>query len=504
MAYKEEPYKKLESKWSSFSFDLKRFINCVKKIDYDGYHRNYSYEPVVPWQPGATPEWNLEGFFAKEPETPRDLFLLPQTYPLLSVDALLVPLPVPKFPTLKDPPELVLEKSQYPEWYIQYIERDRLARLKVVEEVNEIRKLVSERKVAFEALFAETTATLAEVKSGLSTNTVSVGTQEKLIEIALRRHSVPPFVRTAYKVVVSPEQGIALIQFKFPDYSATQVVVGFKTGKKKEPKFASDAAKRKLIKQCLCSLLIRASYIAARFRVTEQFSSVVVNVDQDWFDLATGQPRSGVIASLQAPVSYLEALDLSKLDAEVAVKHLKAIMTPSVEMLSPVRPIFTLDTKDDRVVVSRDVSSEMDSEENLAAMEWEDFEHLVAQLFEWEFASGGAEVKVTRASRDRGVDALLFDPDPLRGGKYVIQAKRYTNTVDVSAVRDLYGTVMNEGANRGILITTASFGPDAYEFAKDKPISLVDGPNLIQMLIRHGKRYRIDIEEARRLNKLPS
>jgi len=59
---------------------------------------------------------------------------------------------------------------------------------------------------------------------------------------------------------------------------------------------------------------------------------------------------------------------------------------------------------------------------------------------------------------------------------------------------------MNEGANRGILITTASYGPDAYEFAKDKPISLVDGSNLLLMLQKHGKKYKIDLEEARRLN----
>ena len=84
----------------------------------------------------------------------------------------------------------------------------------------------------------------------------------------------------------------------------------------------------------------------------------------------------------------------------------------------------------------------------------------------------------------------------------MIQAKRYTRTVDVSAVRDLYGTVMNEGANRGILITTASYGPDAYEFANGKPISLVDGPNLLLMLQRHGKKFKIDLEEARRLNAI--
>ena len=74
--------------------------------------------------------------------------------------------------------------------------------------------------------------------------------------------------------------------------------------------------------------------------------------------------------------------------------------------------------------------------------------------------------------------------------------------MDVAAVRDLYGTVVNEGANRGILVTTSSFGPDSYDFAKDKPISLVDGSNLIAMLKKHGHRYRIDLEEARRLQKL--
>jgi len=66
-------------------------------------------------------------------------------------------------------------------------------------------------------------------------------------------------------------------------------------------------------------------------------------------------------------------------------------------------------------------------------------------------------------------------------------------------VRDLYGTVVNEGANRGILVTTSSYGPDAYDFAKDKPISLVDGS--LVMLQRHGRKYRINLEEARKLGQ---
>jgi restriction system protein len=124
---------------------------------------------------------------------------------------------------------------------------------------------------------------------------------------------------------------------------------------------------------------------------------------------------------------------------------------------------------------------------------------LVRQAFERLFARDGVEVRVTQASRDRGVDAIAFDPDPLRGGKIVIQAKRYTRVVDVAAVRDLYGTVHNEGANKGILVTTSTFGRDSYEFAQGKPLTLIDGGNLLHLLRQQGMDYRIDLEEARRL-----
>lgn len=34
---------------------------------------------------------------------------------------------------------------------------------------------------------------------------------------------------------------------------------------------------------------------------------------------------------------------------------------------------------------------------------------------------------------------------------------------------------MNEGATKGILVSTADYGPDAYNFAKDKPLTLLNG-----------------------------
>jgi restriction system protein len=79
----------------------------------------------------------------------------------------------------------------------------------------------------------------------------------------------------------------------------------------------------------------------------------------------------------------------------------------------------------------------------------------------------------------------------------VIQAKRYTNTVGVGFVRELWGTVLNEGAMKGILVTTADYGPDAYDFAKGKSIVLMNGANLLYLLEKHGRKAKIDIKEAR-------
>jgi len=71
--------------------------------------------------------------------------------------------------------------------------------------------------------------------------------------------------------------------------------------------------------------------------------------------------------------------------------------------------------------------------------------------------------------------------------------------IGVSAVRDLFGTVHNEGATKGILVTTSDYGPDSYEFAKGKPLTLLSGSELLYLLQKHGHRARINLAEAKRL-----
>jgi restriction system protein len=216
---------------------------------------------------------------------------------------------------------------------------------------------------------------------------------------------------------------------------------------------------------------------------------------------ATGKREDKCILSIQTSKEEFQDIDLHYVDPKTCFKSLKGISANKLISITPIQPIIQINRNDKRFVDSHDVTTNIDDSTNLAAMNWEDFEHLIREIFEKEFSSNGGEVKVNQASRDGGVDAIAFDPDPIRGGKIVIQAKRYTNTVGVSAVRDLYGTVMNEGATKGILVTTSDYGPDSYEFAKGKPLTLLNGGNLLYLLERHGHKAKIDIEEARKLMK---
>jgi restriction system protein len=233
---------------------------------------------------------------------------------------------------------------------------------------------------------------------------------------------------------------------------------------------------------------------------TEQaVQAVVFNGWVTYINRATGNKTTACIVSLHCEASELLKINLREVDAKICFRSLKGVASPQISSLTPVRPIINIDRSDKRFVNSYDVIEGMGAKANIAAIGWEEFEHLIRQLFEKEFSAGGGEVKVTQASRDGGVDAIAFDPDPIRGGKIVIQAKRYTNTVDVSAVRDLYGTVLAEGATKGIIVTTSGFGPDAHRFAKGKPLTLLDGNNLLYLLAKHGTEARIDLAEAKKL-----
>jgi restriction system protein len=204
-------------------------------------------------------------------------------------------------------------------------------------------------------------------------------------------------------------------------------------------------------------------------------------------DPSTGKDIRPHLISVRTIRERFCELELGRVEKRLCLKNLGAQVSPRPAEAQAVKPVIEFDMVDKRFVEQSDVLSDLESRPNLMEMNPFEFEHLVANLF----GQMGLETKLTRSSKDGGVDCVAFDPRPVLGGKVVIQAKRYRHTVGVSAVRDLYGTMMNEGANKGILVTTSGYGPDAFDFAKDKPIELIEGGNLLYLLQQVGVEARI-------------
>lgn len=296
-----------------------------------------------------------------------------------------------------------------------------------------------------------------------------------------------------YMVSFSPETQLLVTDFDLPSRG---LLPQYRTGKTKTVAF-SEKWKRETYDKALYETALLALSRIFRSDYEAQILSVVFNGWVRSVDPTTGLDTHGCIMSVQVGRDEFMCLDLRRVDPKACFKSLKGISSSVLIDLTPIRPILRLNKDDPRFIEAYGVVDAIDERTNLASMDWQDFENLIRELFGKEFSSHGGEVKITRASRDGGVDAVAFDPDPIRGGKIIIQAKRYTHTVGVSAVRDLYGTVQHEGAMKGILVTTANFGSDAYEFAKDKPITLISGSELLGLLERHGHSAKINLAEAR-------
>lgn len=329
------------------------------------------------------------------------------------------------------------------------------------------------------------------------------GDTDAIIEhaaLVLDSSALPDLISKNYDLAYHAEGKTLLVEYQLPDPDdlPTTKTVRFATttGEFQETKISQKEAKDLFDTVCyqLCLRTIHEIFEADTHNHIEQ---IVFNGFTDSVDKSTGKNTISVIMSLMTNKKDFLELDLGRVDPRACFKTLKGVAASSLSGLAAVAPIMEIDRNDRRFINSKHVEID-DASTNLAAMDWEDFEHLVRQLFEKEFASRGGEVKVTQASADGGVDAIAFDPDPITGGKIIIQAKRYTKTVGVSAVRDLYGTVMSEGASKGILVTTADYGPDAHKFAAGKPITLLSGSHMLHLLAKHGTKAKIDLKEARK------
>lgn len=114
--------------------------------------------------------------------------------------------------------------------------------------------------------------------------------------------------------------------------------------------------------------------------------------------------------------------------------------------------------------------------DSMRELPWDEFQQLVGEAYR----RLGYHVRETGAdNRHGGVDLVLRK----QGQTTLVECKRWRlRQVRAATLRDLQGVMVARHAEQGLVVTTSGFTPEALSFASDRPIGLVDGPQLLKLV----------------------
>lgn len=392
-------------------------------------------------------------------------------------------------PSLKNRYNRQLEeaKARFQEDFKEYEIEDK----KRLDEIGKLQEEYEKEKKAYLQKVADRDREVDEIKTAFNR-----GDRETIITcttLALEQSDYPEDFEINYKLAFVPESKMLVVEYQLPNKEIVPQIAEFKYVKTRDEiteKQRKPAEIKEIYQDVIAALTLRTIYEALSAN-EDKVEVIVFNGFVKTVDPATGKDIQPYIISVRTTKQTFSELDLRSVDKITCLRNLGAQVSSRPTELQPVKPILEFNMDDKRFIEQEDILDTLDNRPNLMDLSPFEFEHFISNLFN----KMGLDTKLTRSSKDGGVDAVAFDTRPIVGGKVVIQAKRYKNPVGVSAVRDLYGTMINEGANKGILVTTSYYGSDAYEFCKDKPIELIDGGGLLYLLKEHGYKARIIFPE---------
>ncbi|AUC89420.1 DUF2034 domain-containing protein [Alteromonas sp. MB-3u-76] len=113
--------------------------------------------------------------------------------------------------------------------------------------------------------------------------------------------------------------------------------------------------------------------------------------------------------------------------------------------------------------------------ETIRQLHWRNFEELVAEAYRRQ----GYRVTEGGFGADGGVDLELRKGE----GLTLVQCKQWkAQKVGVSVVREMFGVLTASNADKIIVICSGKFTQQAIDFASDKPVTLIDGNELLSLI----------------------
>jgi restriction system protein len=304
--------------------------------------------------------------------------------------------------------------------------------------------------------------------------------------VVLEASSYPDDFPQQFRLAYVPESHQLVVEYELPGYDRVPTVAAYtyvKSGDKVNEKARPARERQQLYKSVVAQVTVRTLHELFEADRAGLVETIVFNGHVETINAATGKTERPCLVTVRTTRDAFLDRDFARVDAEACLLDLSAGLSKSPAELVPVRPVLEFNMVDPRFVEEADVLSGLDQRPNLMELKPGEFESLITNLF----TRMGLETRMTQPSRDGGVDCVAYDNRAIFGGKVIIQAKRYKNTVPPSAVRDLFGSVHNEGATKGILVTTSGFGKASFDFANDKPLELLSGTNLLYLLKEHAQ-----------------
>lgn len=112
--------------------------------------------------------------------------------------------------------------------------------------------------------------------------------------------------------------------------------------------------------------------------------------------------------------------------------------------------------------------------EAIRAMSWRELEPLIAETYR---RQGFTVEETGGGGADGGIDLILRG----KGQKAIVQCKQWrTYRVGVKIVREMYGVMVSEKADRVVIVSSGTYTQESVDFAKGKPILLIDDKALAQ------------------------
>lgn len=223
-------------------------------------------------------------------------------------------------------------------------------------------------------------------------------------------------------------------------------------------------------------------YLRDLFDADQLLESVELGGHVHAMNRATGHREYPCLISVAVDRAKLAEINLLEVAAAECLKHLNALVSRHPHAVEAVTPVRDFDRAKFSFVEAVDVAARVDSRPDLTAMTPTEFEHFVRQVFE----SMGMEGWTTDRTGDDGVDAVVFNKDPIIGGLTIVQAKKYTRVLGVNHIRELVGAMDEKRAGRAILVTTSWFASGCWTKASDNGrIELIDGPRLRHLVKQH-------------------